>query len=80
MKILKNKLTIIEYNEKQKEISGRCLQDDINYPAFYNRNIRSIKKGWEALEAKFNKNISMYDAMNILDKYNLKCRSWCMMD
>ena len=43
MKTLKNQFTIIEYNEAEKEISGRCLKDTNNYPAFYNRNKRSIK-------------------------------------
>ena len=80
MKTLKNQFTIIEYNEAEKEINGRCLKDTNNYPAFYNRNKRSIKKGWEALNKQFNNNITMYEAMTILNEYNLKCNSWCMMD
>ena len=61
-------------------VDGRDLTDRYNEPAFYTRNKRSIKKGWKDLTESFNAETKMYDAMGILNKYNLKCHSYCMMD
>lgn len=75
---LKNDYCII--NLDSDSIDGRDLTDHYNEPAFYTKNKRSIKKGWKDLSESFNGETTMHDAITILDKYNLRCHSYCMMD
>lgn len=77
---LKNKYCNIEYNEAEKSISGNDLTDTYNLPCFYTTRKRNIKKAWTELAKEFNAITTMYDAMDILNKYNLRCHSWDSMD
>ena len=69
-----------EYREKEKEIFGSCKVDHANYPACYNRKVRSIKKGWAALVSEFHDEMTMYQATQVLDRFNLRMRHFCKMD
>lgn len=77
---LKNEYCSIEYNETEKSISGSDLEDQNNWPCFYTRKKRNIKKAWQQLMAEFTAETKMYDAIHILDQFNLCCHSWCGMD
>ena len=77
---LENDYCSITYFEKDKQIAGSDLTDKYNLPCFFTRNKRSIKKAWAELKEEFNKNTKMYDAMNILNKFNMNCHSYDSMD
>ena len=79
MKTLDNHKVYITFDEI-KEISGSDKEDQNNLPRFYTRNKRGIAKAWIELEKQWNENITMYGAINILDKFNLKIHSYCSID
>ena len=79
MKTLNNDKVYISFDELT-EISGSDKTDQYNCPRFYNKNKRGIAKAWAELEKNFNNDISFYQAINILDKFNLKIHSYCSMD
>ena len=79
MKNLDNHKVSITFDEIG-QISGRDKEDQNNLPAFHTRNKRGIAKAWKELETQWSENITMYEAIHILDKYNLNCHSWCSMD
>jgi len=79
-KSLVNHNCSIFYNEERKEIYGHDLIDKYNDQKFYSTKIRGLKKGWQQLEKEFNQLTTMFGAVNILNKFNCQCHSWCGMD
>lgn len=79
-KTLCNEKTYIIFNEDEKSIYGSDRTDQYNEPRFYNRTKRGIKKAWEELEKKFDKNTTMYGASGILNENNIRTNSYCAMD
>ena len=75
---LENSVCKIEFSEKK--IFGKDLKDTNNLPAFFNRNLRGLKKAWAVLATKFTPTTTMNQAMAILNENGIKCHSWCMMD
>ena len=76
---LKNENCIIDLRS-DKEISGQDLTDQNNLPAFYNKTSRGLKKAWQALQDSFTAETTMYEAMKILEQFNIRTHSYCMMD
>ena len=68
----------VDYNKP--DISGYDLTDHYNGTTFFTKNVRSLKKGWDQLQKEFNNETSMYEAMNVLDRFKLKCHSYCSVD
>ena len=68
------------YDEEDKSISGRDLTDQNNDPSFYTKKKRGLKKGWDQLEKEFNDFTTMWGAIDVLDKFNCGCRSYCAVD
>jgi hypothetical protein len=79
MKTLNNSKVYITFDEIE-EISGSDKEDQHNLPRFYNKNKRGILKAWTELEKNFNENMSFYEAISLLDKFNLRIHSYCSMD
>jgi len=68
------------FDEEDKSINGRDLTDHNNEPTFYSTKKRGLKKGWEQLEKEWNQYMTMYGAINILNKFNCQCHSYCAID
>ena len=79
-KTLSNGKTSVCFHIRDKGISGSDLTDQNNLPCFYNKTVRGIEKAWEVLEKEFTPETSMYGAMTILERNNIRCRSYCAMD
>lgn len=77
---LTNEYCSISFDEAEKSISGSDSTDSYNLPCFYTKNKRSIKKAWDDLTKKFTAKTKMYDAVHILNEYNLRCHTYCSMD
>ena len=77
---LKNEYCSISFDETKKIVDGSDLKDQNNWPCFYTKKKRNIKKAWEKLTAEFTAETTMYGAIHILDQFDLNCHSWCSMD
>jgi len=62
------------------DITGYDLTDEYNGTSFFTRNKRGLKKGWDQLVKEFNENTSYWEALRILDRFKLKCHSYCSVD
>ena len=79
-KVLSNEKTTVTFEEENAQISGRDKTDHYNDPSFYNQTTRSAKRAWKALEEKWSEQITMYEALNILEANGVRCHSYCAVD
>lgn len=77
---ISNAYCSFEYNPVEKTIDGDDKTDENNMPACYNKTRRGIKHAWDVLVEKFDRETTMYQALDILSDEKLRMRSFCRMD
>ena len=65
---------------ERAHIDGKDLTDMYNEPIFYTKKVRGIEKAWRELALKFSDRMTMGEAMNIVNSFNLECHSYCTVD
>jgi hypothetical protein len=76
-----NEKCYVQFNEAERsDINGGDLTDRNNDPSFYTTKVRNIKKAWKELTEKFTEETTMWQAMQVLNNFNLQCHSYCAVD
>lgn len=77
---LANEKCRIILNHSEKCISGKDYTDPRNEPKFFTTSKRNLVKSWKELELKFHTEMTMYEGIEILKKFNISIHRYCGID
>lgn len=80
MEKLYGKKAVFSFSSDTKEIRGADISDQYNMPSCYSTTKRYNKKAWEALEAAWHDEMTMYEAMHVLEQHKARMHSYCACD
>jgi len=71
---------VFSFSPETKDIRGTDITDQLNMPSCYSETKRYNKRAWEALEAAWHDEMTMYEAMHVLEQHKARMYSYYACD